>query len=112
MGINELAKTTNEACEKKGWNHSFVLSEKLLLTHSELSEAYEELRAGHNPQEVYFSKDKQGNDKPEGFGIELADLILRILHITAHEGLDIEALIQQKIDYNELRPYKHGGKLS
>jgi hypothetical protein len=79
--------------------------------HSELSEALEEYRAGHAVREVYITQDKQGNDKPEGIGIELADCVIRILHYCGHFGIPLQALIEMKMAYNEKRPFKHGGKL-
>jgi hypothetical protein len=110
--------------------------EKLWLVNSELTEAGEELRAGHEVLETYYLRtpvpatlvaeigdveearrihneylEEQGKlPKPEGFGTEVADAIIRLLHLVAETGLDIEALIDQKLDYNATRGHKHGGK--
>lgn len=48
--------------------------------------------------------------KPEGIPIELADVIIRILDYCGYAGIDIEAAIRQKHEYNKSRPYRHGGK--
>ena len=53
MELNELAKQIFHWAETKGWNEEIILSEKLLLCHSELSEAWEEIRNNHKPEEIY-----------------------------------------------------------
>lgn len=79
---------------------------KLLLAIGELSEAHEELRAGHEPGAVYYNPDNP--DKPEGFGIELADALIRTLDIAAETNIDAEECMTIKHEYNGTRPYKHG----
>ena len=82
-----------------------MVFEKIALCHSELSEAIEELRDGHSPTEVYYN-----STKPEGFGIELADTVIRIMHICGHHDIDLEEMITSKLAYNKTRPYRHGNK--
>jgi hypothetical protein len=48
--------------------------------------------------------------KPCGIPSELADVIIRALHFSGKHAIDIGSAIQKKMDYNETRPYKHGGK--
>jgi NTP pyrophosphatase (non-canonical NTP hydrolase) len=103
MSLNETAQAIGEWAKKKGWNSPWDLNDKLLLTHTEISEAKEELRDGHLPTEIYFN-----GTKPEGFPIELADVFIRLLHICAMEGIDIEHALELKMTYNEKRPLKHG----
>lgn len=50
------------------------------------------------------------SDKPEGIAVEMADCIIRILDWCGKEGIDIDAIITQKHEYNKSRPYRHGGK--
>lgn len=66
----------------------------------------EEYRKGRQATEVYPGN----NEKPEGIPIELADAIIRILDYCGYAGIDIEAAILQKHEYNKTRPYRHGGK--
>lgn len=80
--------------------------EVLALIHSEVSEALEEYRNGRLPTEVYTGN----NGKPEGIPIELADVIIRVLDYCGYAGIDIDAAISQKHEYNKTRPYRHGGK--
>lgn len=46
--------------------------------------------------------------KPEGVAVELADAVIRIADLCGHLGIDLEAAIALKMDYNETRPFKHG----
>lgn len=80
-----------------------MVSAKLLLAVGELIEAQEELRAGHSYAEVY-----EKDDKPEGFAVEIADAIYRLLHLAAALGIDIGLVLLQKHEYNLTRPHKHG----
>jgi NTP pyrophosphatase (non-canonical NTP hydrolase) len=53
-----------------------------------------------------------GRLKPEGIPTELADIIIRTLHVAAYYGIDIAGAIADKMVYNSQRPYRHGGKRS
>lgn len=46
----------------------------------------------------------------ESIPIELADVIIRVLDYCGYAGIDIDAAISQKHEYNKTRPYRHGGK--
>jgi len=48
--------------------------------------------------------------KPCGIPSELADVIIRALHFSGKHSIDIGGAIGEKMNYNETRPYKHGGK--
>lgn len=48
--------------------------------------------------------------KPEGVPSELADIIIRVLDMCGWYGIDIEAAVAEKMEYNETRSYRHGGK--
>lgn len=48
--------------------------------------------------------------KPEGFGIELADAVIRIGDLAARMGIDLSAAIVLKHEYNKTRPHRHGNK--
>jgi len=84
---------------------SFV--ERLALVHSEVSEALEEYRDGSLPADVYWKESL----KPEGVPIELADTVIRILDLCEAYGIDLEYAIEEKMKFNETRPFRHGGKV-
>lgn len=106
--LKQLSQEIYDWCERKGWNKDLVLGNQVTNCHCELSEAWEEIRNGHKPNEVYYNPDNP--TKPEGFPIELADTIIRILHIAGQYDLDMDSLIELKMAYNETRPYRHGNK--
>lgn len=83
-------------------------AERIALIHSELSEALEELRAGQPVNHTYYKYDKP--TKPEGVPSEMADVVIRVLDFCGSNGIDLEAMITEKLAYNASRGYKHGGK--
>lgn len=48
--------------------------------------------------------------KPEGFGVELADAIIRIADLARRHDIDLDGLVRLKMDYNKTRPHMHGGR--
>ena len=107
MNITELKKEIYESALAKGWweNSKETPMDKVILFHNEISEAVEEFRNGHELTEIYI---KDG--KPEGFPIEIADCIIRMLDFCQRYNVPIEQALRTKIDYNKTRPYRHGGK--
>lgn len=77
----------------------------LALIHSEVSEALEEYRKW--AIDVYRDED---TGKPEGFGVELADAVIRICDLACGFNIPLADLIREKLDYNKTRPHMHGGK--
>lgn len=40
--------------------------------------------------------------------VELADAVIRIADLCGYLGIDLDAVISEKMAYNETRPFKHG----
>ena len=90
------------AVSKGWWSTTRNKGELIALMHSELSEALEGLRHNNPP-----------SDKIPTFSAveeELADTIIRILDMAAAYGLRIGPAILAKMEFNQTREYKHGGK--
>lgn len=105
--LNTLAQRIHDNAVAKGfWKANQDDGMKLMLIVSELAEALEELRKGYGVQLVYYTE--EAPTKPEGFGVELADAIIRILDLCAWHRIDIDALVEMKMAYNETRPHMHG----
>lgn len=81
--------------------------------HEEVTEVFKELRkiyksdSANHPM-VYSAiyageRDENGNIHPEGFGIELADVVLVALFIASVTGINLEEMMERKMAYNESR---------
>ena len=102
--LTSLVYMAHTAATDKGfWDEEPNLGEKIALIHSELSEALEEVRAGHKPDEIY-----EVDGKPEGMPIELADAVIRIADLCGYYKIDLADAIYEKLNYNARRPIKHG----
>lgn len=140
MNLNDLVKSTHEHVKNKGfWDIPQSLPVQLALITSEVSEALEEFRKGHSANYTYYSgkANIEGIDdityletitcdyptdvetshntikviKPEGIPSELADIVLRVCDMCGYYGIDLEAIITIKMEYNATRGHRHGGKL-
>lgn len=104
MTILELQKLSHEIALDKGWwDRERSIGEILALIHSEISEALEEARRSKSLTQIYFSDTK----KPEGFPIELADILIRIGDLAQRMGINLETAIEEKMKYNKKRPFRH-----
>lgn len=128
MNLRDYARKIDQICEEHGWNEDRykairrVLVESgngdlckdlpvgkseaewAILAVSEIVEAFEEHRDGQDM--VYLGPD----GKPEGLAVEYADALIRILHWFERNGLNPDEIVHMKMEYNEGRPYRHGGK--
>lgn len=112
--LNDWAVCIEDWAKDKGWwNDGRTFGDAIALCHTELSEAIEAYR-------VDGTKDTTADDsafvssgllaKPEGVGSELADVLIRVLHLMAEEGIDPGFEMRRKMSYNYTRAFRHGGK--
>jgi len=112
--IAELQRIAWETSESSGFHsRPRTVGDELALMHSELSEALEDYRVLGEESFKYREEPNEdaGFPKPEGFGAELADCIIRILDAAETHGIDLEETLQRKMVFNTKRSYRHGGKV-
>jgi NTP pyrophosphatase (non-canonical NTP hydrolase) len=106
MEISELQKEVHLNAVKHGWWEGEAnIPEKLALIHSEISEALEDYRKERMTPRLVE------DNKPEGFPVELADVIIRTLDLAEALGFNLEYFIKEKHEFNKKRSYRHGGKV-
>jgi len=101
--FNEMAEVVGFIAESHGWwEKERNEGELIALIHSELSEALEALRHG-NPASDHI---------PEFSGVEeeYADVIIRIMDHAKAKGYRVAEALVEKVKFNHLREYMHGGK--
>ena len=122
MNLNELAKVIHTNNKQKGfYDEPKNIGEMLALIHSEVSEALEADRRNQYskiPERIWEEIEEAPNDKKfrkmfqenckDRFEDEMADVIIRVLDMCAYLEIDIQKHLKAKIEYNALRPHKHG----
>ena len=94
--LNELSREALEIAQEHGFYlNDFDLVKQMAMLHTEVSEAVEALRV----------------DDREAFAEELADVIIRCAGSAAWADIDLQAAVDDKMEKNRTREYKHGGKL-
>lgn len=97
--LSRISQAIWDTCEEKGFHEPInpeigEIAVRLLLTISEICEAFEAVRKEH----------------PDHHREEIADTAIRLLHYAAVEGIDLDAEVARKMEINRGRPYKHGKK--
>ncbi len=93
--------------EEHGWHElDRSVADELMLIVSELGEALEYYRDGHEADEAWY--DDEG--KPHGVPFEMADVVIRVADFCETRGIDLDRYIAEKSRFNEGRSARHGGK--
>ena len=101
--VRQTAEHCHDTAVRKGWYERLREAPELIaLCHSELSETLEAFRDG-NPMSTKIPFPSAAE--------EMADLLIRALDMCHHLGLDVGGALVAKLQYNERRPMRHGGKV-
>lgn len=108
-----MQERTHQVAVDHGWfdvkrSDATVFTEKMLLIHSELSEAVEAFRRGDNMKQIGW---EQNEFKPAGIATELADAVIRLMDMCEALDIPVAEAIVIKNRYNATREYRHGGKV-
>lgn len=76
------------------WEDENQIPADLALIHSEVSEALEAFRRGD----------------ADAFAVELADVVIRVIGLSHGLEIDLARAINEKVEKNKNRPFKHDGK--
>lgn len=101
--LTELAQDSWQVAEDAGWHKKISdgvegTCTRLMLIVSEVSEAMEAYRTDGTGAWVSGE-----HFKPEGFGSELADIIIRVCDLAVIAGIDLEQAVEQKAAFNAIR---------
>lgn len=128
--LNELADKCYHIAIDKGFNEynggnfNSVVPRDLMLIVSELGEALEAIRNNKflTPEMKLYYVERM-SQLPQGFSMttfdnvikdtfedEIADAMIRLLHLSAMLDIDIDFHVNEKLLYNSKREYKHGNK--
>ncbi len=114
-----MQREVSQWCRSKGWepDPDRTFGDECALLHSEVSEALEAYRDWKFDRMEKFEGEIQPVGlsytkwaKPEGVPSEFADILIRLLHYSHVHGIDLFGEYRAKMDYNETRAWRHGGR--
>lgn len=106
MMMQRLQRRCHEISVAHGfWEVEQDVRIKLMLIHSEVSEAFEALRRQRSSDSEPMS---DHIPTMPAFNEELADIQIRLWDLAEAEGIDLGRTALEKMHYNESRPYLHG----
>jgi len=109
MSIKDLiASATRYAIRQGFYGEGWSVEAKLTAIKGEVDEAQRAYDEREAPEEwMHYIHHPGMTSIPEGVGIELADVVLRVFSLAGKLGIDLEEMIRIKQEYNTTRPFLH-----
>ena len=106
--VSVMTRKAFQIALEKGWHDQGKPSwaEHLVNIHGEVSELWEAFRRGKLHHQCEKDADMTCAEE------ELADIVIRCMHVAAQNEIDLEKAILTKHEFNRTRPYRHGGKVA
>ena len=111
VALHDAEEAVYAVNDANGWfDAERTVGDDLALLHSEVSEMLEAYRDGGLEDQTAAHVGTYALPKPEGFGSEAADVLVRLLDTCKRRGVDLAWEFERKLEYNKTRGYHHGGK--
>lgn len=111
--LQEAEERVFQVNQANGWFEADrTVGDDIALLHSEVSEMLEAFRDwGLEDMTGETGEVAPGQlPKPEGFGSECADVLIRLLDTCQRRGVDLAEEFHRKLAYNSTRGHRHGDK--
>lgn len=110
LALALMGQQVFEVNDVNGWfEKDRTVGDDIALLHSEVSEMLEAFRE-HGLHDMTQVETWDRRPKPEGFGSECADVLIRLLDTCYRRGVDLGTEFERKLAYNRTRGHRHGGK--
>lgn len=114
VGLADAQDAVFRVNQANGWfEDDRTVGDDIALLHSEVSEMLEAYRDGGLGDQTRQLKNPEPGQlpKPEGFGAEAADVLIRLLDTCKRRNVNLAAEFERKLAYNKTRGHRHGGKV-
>ncbi len=110
VALHDAEEEVYAVNEANGWFEADrTVGDDIALLHSEVSEMLEAYRDGGLGDATYDVRDGKPV-KPEGFGSEAADVLIRLLDTCKRRKVNLAWEFERKLEHNKTRGHRHGGK--
>lgn len=108
LALEDAQERVYSVNQENGWyEDECTVGDHIALLHSEVSEMLEAYRDGGLADQTGVPAQVGDLPKPEGFGSEAADVLIRLLDMCKYRGVDLAFEFERKLAYNATRGHRH-----